>query len=50
MRVSGDYRGDGYAHVMGLIPAEVAAALLARIKADLETDGSLVRFASHAPH
>lgn len=49
MKVKGDYRRDGYAHVESLIPAEVAAALLHRIKIDLEAEGPLIRFASTAP-
>ncbi len=48
MKVKGDYRRNGYAHVESLIPAEVAAALLRRIKIDLEAEGALIRFASTA--
>lgn len=49
MKLNGDYRRDGYAHVESLIPAEIATALLQRIKADLEADGSWIRFATSAP-
>ena len=35
MEVIGDYRADGYAHVRGLIPAEVARAFMRGIKEDM---------------
>jgi hypothetical protein len=35
MRVSGDYAANGYAHVEGLVPPEVAEAFLRQIRADL---------------
>jgi hypothetical protein len=47
MKVNGDYAAQGYAHVEGLIPAEVAAAFLRQIKADLPE--LTRRFLSHAP-
>lgn len=49
MQVQGNYARDGYAAVEALISAEVAAALLARMKADLEAGGAVTRFASMAP-
>ncbi len=36
--VIGDYRKDGYAHVRGLIPPEVAAAFLRRLRQDMGPD------------
>jgi hypothetical protein len=36
MQVLGDYHRDGYAHLQGLIPAEVAAAFMQGLKEDLE--------------
>lgn len=35
MKVHGDYHRDGYAHVEGLVPLDVADAFLASIKQDL---------------
>lgn len=35
MKVNGDYQRRGYAHIEGLLPAEVAGAFLHQIKADL---------------
>jgi len=35
MRVLGDYHRDGYAHLQGLIPAEVAEAFLQGLKQDV---------------
>lgn len=35
MTVNDDYQAHGYAHIEGLIPAEVAVAFLRQIKADL---------------
>lgn len=35
MKVNGDYQGRGYAHIEGLIPAEVAEAFLRQLKGDL---------------
>ena len=35
MRVLGDYHRDGYAHLQGLIPAEVAQAFLQELKRDI---------------
>jgi hypothetical protein len=35
MNVVGNYATDGYAHIQGLIPPEVAAAFLERFRADL---------------
>lgn len=49
MQVRGNYARDGYAAVEALIPAEVAAALLAQLKADLEAGGAVTRFAAMAP-
>lgn len=39
MRVTGDYQKDGYAKVEGLIPPEVAAALVNQLNADLAASG-----------
>lgn len=39
MRVSGDYRRDGYAEVKPLIPPEVAAAMVEQLEADLASVG-----------
>jgi hypothetical protein len=36
MKVHGDYEANGYAHLEGLIPPEVARAFLNRIKLDME--------------
>ncbi len=47
MKVNGDYEAGGYAHVEGLIPAEVAGAFLRQIKADLPSLTSA--FLTHAP-
>jgi len=35
MKVVGNYAADGYAHIQGLIPPEVAAAFLEKFRADL---------------
>lgn len=35
MQVTGNYQEDGYAHVGGLVPPEVAAAFLGRLRQDL---------------
>lgn len=35
MKVIGSYRRDGYAHLRGLVPVEVAQAFLQRLKADI---------------
>jgi hypothetical protein len=35
MNIQGSYQSDGYAHIQGLISAEVAEALLRQIKCDL---------------
>jgi hypothetical protein len=35
MKVVGNYAADGYAHIQGLIPSEVAVAFLERFRADL---------------
>ena len=35
MKVSGNYLEDGYAHIEGLLPAEVAAAFMAALKQDV---------------
>jgi hypothetical protein len=35
MKVHGDYEADGYAHIEGLIPPEVAEAFLRQLKTDL---------------
>ena len=35
MKVIGDYRANGYAHLQDVVPAEVAAAFLERLKRDL---------------
>ena len=35
MQVSGNYQQDGYAHLEGLLPAEVAAAFMAALKQDV---------------
>jgi len=40
MEAIGDYQGDGYAHLKGLIPMEVARAFVAKLKDDLG-DGAL---------
>jgi hypothetical protein len=47
MKVNGDYRERGYAHIEGLIPAEIGTAFLRRLKADLPAVTS--SFISHAP-
>ncbi|MGD9968073.1 MAG: hypothetical protein AB7T59_16255 [Hyphomonadaceae bacterium] len=47
MQVGGDYRAQGYAHVEGLIPAEVADAFLHRLGADLPN--LTTRFLTNAP-
>ena len=47
MRVTGDYRSQGYAQIQGLIPAEVAAAFMRQLRADLPD--ATTRFLSHAP-
>lgn len=47
MKVNGDYRTAGYAHVEGLIPPEVGQAFLRQVRADLP---ELTRqYISHAP-
>jgi hypothetical protein len=47
MRVSGDYAANGYAHIEGLVPPEVAAAFLRQVRADMP---DLTRqFITHAP-
>jgi hypothetical protein len=38
MRVLGSYHDDGYAHLQGLVPPEVAQAFLQGLKADLGPD------------
>ncbi|HEY0625619.1 MAG TPA: hypothetical protein VGD10_02690 [Allosphingosinicella sp.] len=40
MKVSGSYYEDGYAHLEGLIPREVANAFLRQLKADIERSGT----------
>jgi hypothetical protein len=47
MNVHGNYQTDGYAHVEGLIPAEVAEAFLRQIKADLPN--ATRQFITNAP-
>ncbi|MGD9980390.1 MAG: hypothetical protein AB7H66_06525 [Hyphomonadaceae bacterium] len=47
MKVNGDYAADGYAHVEGLIPPEVAEAFLRQLKADLPQ--ATQQFHTHAP-
>jgi hypothetical protein len=48
MRVIGSYADDGYAHLQGLIPTEVADAFLQSLKQDLgDTPIPLSRIASH---
>lgn len=47
MKVNGDYQAQGYAHLEGLIPAEVAEAFLRQLKADLPQATS--QFLTHAP-
>ncbi|MEQ1492234.1 MAG: hypothetical protein ABL932_16950, partial [Terricaulis sp.] len=47
MKVNGDYQAQGYAHIEGLIPPEVAEAFLRQIKADLPSATS--QFLTHAP-
>lgn len=50
MKVHGDYQADGYAHVEGLIPPEVAAAFLRQLKTDLGGDRTeLMAFSTIAP-
>jgi hypothetical protein len=50
MRVSGDYRRDGYAEVKPLIPPEVAAALVQQLEADLAGAGqSFASFEQRLP-
>jgi len=36
MQIVGDYQANGYAHLKGLIPQEVAQAFLHRLKTDME--------------
>jgi hypothetical protein len=38
MKVSGDYRAQGYAHLQGLVPPEVAQAFVATMKQDIAPD------------
>lgn len=47
MRIHGDYAAQGFAHVEGLIPAEIGEAFLRRIKGDLPSLTS--SFLTHAP-
>jgi len=47
MKVSGSYHEQGYAHIEGLIPGEIAEAFLRQLKADLPLLTS--KFISHAP-
>jgi hypothetical protein len=47
MKVNGDYRVRGYAHIESLIPPEVAAAFLRQIRTDLPQATS--QFLTHAP-
>ena len=47
MKVHGDYEADGYAHIEGLIPPEVAAAFLRQLKTDLPQ--ATQQFLTHAP-
>jgi hypothetical protein len=47
MKVNGDYQGQGYAHIEGLIPPEVAEAFLRQLKADLPE--ATRQFLTHAP-
>ena len=48
MKVIGSYRDDGYAHLQGLIPAEVARAFLQGIREDLgDAPIALSRVESH---
>ena len=47
MQVAGDYASQGYAHIRGLIPAEVANAFLRQLRADLPD--ATARFLAHAP-
>ena len=35
VKVHGDYDAEGYAHIEGLVPPEVAEAFLGQLKADL---------------
>lgn len=50
MKVNGDYAGQGFAQAEGLIPPEVAAAFLRRIRQDLfEGEPGMRRFHTHAP-
>lgn len=35
MKVIGDYHGDGYAHLQGLVPQEVARAFMAGLRQDM---------------
>jgi hypothetical protein len=49
MNVLGSYHDDGYAHLEGLVPPEVAQAFLQRLKADMGPDPvPLSRITSHA--
>lgn len=47
MKVNGDYQAQGYAHIEGLIPAEVGEAFLRQLRADLPQATS--QFLTHAP-
>ena len=47
MRINGDYRRNGYAHIERLTPPEVTKAVLRQVKADLPD--MTRRFLSHAP-
>lgn len=47
---AGDYRTDGYQHLRGLIPAEVARGLLARMRTDFHRQGvDLARLQQQGP-
>jgi hypothetical protein len=49
MKVLGSYHDDGYAHLEGLVPPEVAQAFLQRLKVDMGPDPvPLSRAAGHA--
>lgn len=47
MKVHGDYEAQGYAHIEGLVPPEVAQAFLRQLKADLPA--ATTQFLTHAP-
>jgi hypothetical protein len=47
MKINGDYARQGYAHIVELIPPEVADAFLRQVRADLP---DITRqFLTHAP-